>query len=52
MSKKIVSVIVLTLLLTSMFTLAFNIQPVRAGGIIYIRADGSIEPSTAPISTL
>lgn len=30
-------------------TLAFNIQPVKASGTIYIRADGSIEPSTAPI---
>ncbi len=27
----------------------FNIQPVRAEGTIYIRADGSIDPATAPI---
>ena len=40
------------LLLTSMLTLAFNIQAVNAqGGTIYIRADGSIDPPTAPIST-
>jgi len=35
-----------------MLTLAFNIQPVRASGTIYIRADGTIDPPTAPISTL
>jgi parallel beta-helix repeat protein len=50
--KRLVSGIMLTLLLTSMSTLAFNIQPVRASGTIYIRADGSIDPPTAPISTL
>jgi parallel beta-helix repeat protein len=47
-----VSAIVLTLLLTSMLTLAFNLQPVRATGTVYIRADGSIDPPTAPISTV
>jgi parallel beta-helix repeat protein len=36
-----------------MLTLAFNIQAVNAqGGTIYIRADGSIDPPTAPISTI
>jgi parallel beta-helix repeat protein len=34
-----------------MLTLAFNIQPVEAGGTIYIRADGSIDPLTANITT-
>jgi parallel beta-helix repeat protein len=34
-----------------MLTLVFNIQPVKASGTIYIRADGSIDPSDAPIST-
>jgi hypothetical protein len=47
--KKTVSGIMLTLLLTSMLTLAFNIQTVKAEGTIYIRADGSIDPPTAPI---
>jgi parallel beta-helix repeat protein len=51
MEKKTVSAITLTLLLTGMLTLAFNIQPVKASGTIYIRADGSIDPPTAPIST-
>ncbi len=49
MSKRVVLGTMLTLLLVSMFSLAFNIQPVRASGTIYIRADGGIDPSTAPI---
>jgi parallel beta-helix repeat protein len=38
----------------STLTLALKIQPVRADGIgtIYVNADGSITPSTAPISTV
>ena len=52
MKVKAVSGIMLTLLLTSMLTLAFNIQPVRASGTIYIRADGSVDPDTAPISSI
>jgi parallel beta-helix repeat protein len=52
MKRKLVSAITLTLLLTSMLTLAFHVQPVRATGTVYIRADGSIDPPTAPISTL
>jgi hypothetical protein len=48
--RKMVLAITLTLLLMSMLTLAFNIQPVKAeGGTIYIRADGSIDGQTAPI---
>jgi parallel beta-helix repeat protein len=50
MERKMVSGIMLTLfLLISMLTLAFNIQPVKASGTVYIRADGSIDPPTAPI---
>ncbi|MCJ7429749.1 right-handed parallel beta-helix repeat-containing protein [Candidatus Bathyarchaeota archaeon] len=52
MKGKIVPAIMLTLLLTSMLTLAFNIQPVKATGAIYIRADGSIDPQEASISTI
>jgi len=47
--KNTVSKITLTLLLTSMLTLAFNIQSVKASGTIYIMANGRVEPSTAPI---
>jgi len=52
LEKKTVSGIMLTVLLIGMLTLAFNIQPVKAIGTIYIRADGSIDPPTAPISTV
>jgi len=47
MLKRIVSGIMLTLLLANM--LMFNIQSVEASGTINIRADGSVDPSTAPI---
>ena len=40
------------LLLASTLALSFNIQPVGAIGTIYIRADGSIDPTDAPISTI
>jgi len=39
------------LLLTSMLALAFSIQPVGASATIYIRADGSVEPQTANITS-
>ena len=50
--EKAVSGIMLTLLFIGMLTIAFNIQPVKANGTIYIRADGSIDPPTASISTV
>jgi len=40
---------VLTLLLTGILSLTFKIQLVKASGTIYIRADGSVDPSTAAI---
>jgi parallel beta-helix repeat protein len=50
--RKTVSGIMLSLLVISTLTLAFNFQPVKAsGGTIYIRADGSIDPPDAPITT-
>jgi parallel beta-helix repeat protein len=52
MKSKAVSGIMLSLLLVSMSTLAFNIQQVKASGTIYIRADGSVDPDTAPILTV
>jgi len=51
MRLKAIIGIVLTVLLTGMLMLAFNVQPVEASGFIYIKADGSIDPPTAPIST-
>jgi parallel beta-helix repeat protein len=50
--RKNVSGIMLVMLLIGMLTLAFNVQPGRASGTIYIRADGTIDPPTAPISTV
>jgi parallel beta-helix repeat protein len=50
--RRLFSGIVIVLLLTSMLTLTFNTQRVEAQGTIYIRADGSVEPSTAPIHTV
>jgi parallel beta-helix repeat protein len=47
--KKLFSTILLILLLTSAVILVSNIQPAKAIGTIYIRADGSIDPPTAPI---
>jgi parallel beta-helix repeat protein len=52
MRRKAVSMIMLTLLLTSMLTLTSNVRLVEASGTIYIRADGSIDPPTANITTI
>jgi len=41
-----------TLLLVGILTSPFNIQLVRASGTIYIRADGSVDPPTASISSV
>jgi len=50
--RKPASMIMLSLLVVSVLALAHNVQPVKASGTIYIRADGSMDPPTAPISTL
>ena len=52
MERKAVLGIMLALLLTSMLILTFNIHQVEASGTIYIRPDGSVDPDTAPISTV
>jgi len=49
--KRTVSGIMLTLLLIGMLALVFDVQPVKASGTIYIRADGSISPSTSNITS-
>jgi len=41
-----------SLLLVSVLSISTNIQIVNASGTIYIRADGSIDPKTAPISSV
>ena len=45
------SIVMLILLLVGTLALTFNIQPVKTSGTIYIRADGSIDPPTANITT-
>jgi len=52
LKRKVALGIMLTLLLTSMLALAFNIQQAKASGTIYIKADGSVDPSDAPIFTV
>jgi parallel beta-helix repeat protein len=50
--RRAFSGVVLMLLLVGIFASAFIIQPAKANETIYIRADGSIDPPTAPISTV
>lgn len=47
--KKTFSGTTLTLLLMTALTLALNNQPVKADGTIFLRPDGSVDPSTKPI---
>jgi parallel beta-helix repeat protein len=48
--QKHISEMVIVLLLISILSSAFNIQLIKAvDGTIYIRADGSVDPSSAPI---
>jgi parallel beta-helix repeat protein len=51
--KRLVSVMLLALLLTGLLTLMFNTGTVKGTwtGTVYIRADGSIDPPDAPITT-
>jgi parallel beta-helix repeat protein len=48
--KKLTAILMFAMLLMSMFPFTPTIKPAKAWiGIVYIRADGSIDPSTAPI---
>ena len=49
MNRKLVLLYVLTVLLTFTFSMSLRVQVAEASGTIYIRADGSIDPPTAPI---
>jgi len=49
MRKKVVTGMLVTLLILSMLTFVFSVRQVGASGTIYIRADGSVDPPTAPI---
>ena len=48
----LVSGVCVLLLFMTVFGLVLNVPLVRGSGTIYIRADGSIDPPTAPISTV
>jgi len=50
--RKTFSGIMLSLLLIGSLILMFNVEPVAPGNTIYIRPDGSVDPPTAPISTI
>jgi len=50
MKRKVVPGIMLTLLITGMISLMFSVGTVAASDTIYIRPDGSVDPSTAPIN--
>lgn len=50
--RRSISGFLIIIFLASTVMCALNVRTVRAIGTIYIRADGSVDPSTAPISTL
>ncbi|MBE0431692.1 MAG: right-handed parallel beta-helix repeat-containing protein [Dehalococcoidia bacterium] len=50
--KKVVHVLALTLLLSGALISAVDVQSAAAGGTVYIRADGSVDPPTAPVSAV
>jgi len=50
MKHKVIQIIILALLLTSTISLMFTTRIVIAGDTIYIRANGLVDPPTAPIS--
>jgi len=51
MNRKLVLALALTLLVGTL-NVAFNVQKAKASGTIHIRADGSLDPPDAPISTV
>jgi parallel beta-helix repeat protein len=50
--EKGISLTLLALLFLALLTLSVNTKSVKASGTIYIRADGSVDPSTAPIVSI
>ncbi len=49
MSGKLVLITILVIVLMGMLSLSYGVQIVEASETIYIRADGSVDPPTAPI---
>jgi parallel beta-helix repeat protein len=52
MSRKLVLTTIFMIVLIGVLGLSFQVHRVEASGTIYIRADGSIDPPTAPIATV
>jgi parallel beta-helix repeat protein len=50
--KDVAVAFMMTVILVSTLVVALDVRPAGANEVIYIRADGSIDPPTAPISTL
>jgi hypothetical protein len=51
MSRKLVSAMTLMFAVVGMLVVTIGVHGVKAGGTVYIRTDGSIDPDTAPISS-
>jgi len=49
MNTKIVLLMILIFVFMGMSVLSLKFEVVKEGGTVYIRADGSIDPVTAPI---
>jgi parallel beta-helix repeat protein len=52
LQRKLAAVFALSLILFLALALPLEIRPAEASGVIYIRADGSVEPLSAPVSTI
>jgi len=52
LERKLVLISVIVILFASLFGVAFRVERVQASGTIYIRADGSIDPSSANIMSV
>jgi len=50
--NRLVSWVLVITLLVNVLALPFFVRPTQATGTIYVRADGSIDPPTAPISSV
>jgi parallel beta-helix repeat protein len=50
--KIVLSAFMVTLIVVGTIIMASKVAPVRAAGTIYIRADGHVDPDTAPILTV
>lgn len=50
--KRNFTVLTLVILLASWFLFSLSVCTVRASGTVYIRADGRVDPSTAPMATV